>query len=103
MARLGRTHDVVGARVEELAHRRELLGDAVHERLRRHAFARRGLLDLEAVLVHTGDEQRLAPVEAHESLDRVGRDALVSVADMRRAVRVGNCRGDVEAAHSAPS
>ena len=95
-----RAHDVVGAGVQQLAHRLELGRDAIDERLRRHALARRGLLNLEAVLVHAGDEQRLAPVEAHEPLDRIGRDALVGVADMRRAIGVGDRRGDVEAAHA---
>ncbi len=39
----------------------------------------------------------VAAVEPHEALDRVGRDALVGVTDMRRAVGVGNGGGDVEA------
>ena len=99
MPRLRRAHDVVGAGVQHLAHRLELGRDAVDERLRRQALARRGLLHLQAMLVHAGDEQRLAPVEPHEALDRVGRDALIGVADMRRAIGVGDRGGDVEAAH----
>ena len=95
-----RAHDVVGAGVQHVAHRLEFGRDAVDECLRRHAFARRGLLNLQAVLVHAGDEQGLAPVEPHEPLDRVGRDALVGVADMRRAIGVRDRRGDVEAAHA---
>ena len=46
--------------------------------------------------------RRLAPVEAHEPLDRIGRDALVGVADMRRAIGVRDRRGDEEAAHERP-
>ena len=99
MPGLRRAHDIVGAGVQHVAHRLELGRDAIDELLRRHAFARRGLLNFEAVLVHAGDKQGLAPVEAHEPLDRVGRDALVSMADMRRAIGVGDRRGDVEAAH----
>ena len=99
VSRLGRAHDVVGSGVQHVAHRLELGSDAIDKLLRRHPLARRRLLHFEAVLVHAGDEQRLAPVEAHESLDRIGRDALVSMADMRRAIGVRNCRGDVEAAH----
>ena len=103
MARLGRSHDVVGARVEQVAHRRELRGGAVGEALRRQPLARRGLLHLQPVLVHAGDEQRVAAVEPHEALDRVGGDALVGVADVGRAVGVGNGGGDVEGlAHGAP-
>jgi hypothetical protein len=64
------------------------------------AFAHGGLLNFEAVLVEAGDKQRVAPVEAHESLDRIGRYAFVGVADMRRAIGVGDRRGDVEAAHA---
>ena len=96
MPLLRRAHDVVGARVERLAHRLELRGDAVDEGQRRHAFSRGGLLHFEAIFVHAGDEQRLAAVEPHEALDGVGGDALVGVADMRRAVGVGNGGGDVE-------
>ncbi len=96
MALLRGAHDVVGARVQRFAHRLELRGDPVDEGLRRHAFSRRGLLHLQAVLVHAGDEQRLAAVQAHEAPDGVGSDALVGVADMRRAVGVGNGGGDVK-------
>ncbi len=102
MPGLGRAHDIVGARVQHVAHRFELGGDAIDELLRRHAIARRGLLNFKAVLVHAGDEQGFAPVEAHESLDRIGRDALVGMADMRRAIGVRNRRGDIEAAHERP-
>ena len=101
VTRLRRAHDVVGPRIEEFAHRLEFRRDPVDEGQRRHAFARRGLLNLEAKFVHAGDEQRLAPVEPHEALDRVGRDPLVSVADMRRAVGVRDRCRDVETAHAA--
>ena len=70
--------------------------------LRRHPVARGGLLNLEAMLVHAGNEQRLAPVKTHEPLDRIGRDALVRVADMWRAIGVRDRRGDGEAAHERP-
>ena len=103
MAGLRRAHDVVGPGVEHVAHRLEFRGDAVDEFLRRHAFARRGLLNFQPVLVHAGDEQGVAPVEPHEALDRIGGDALVGVADMRRAVGVGNGGRDVEPAHGPPS
>ena len=61
MARLRRAHEVVGARVEQVAHRLELGGDAVDEGLRRHALARRGLLHLQPVFVHAGDESVSRP------------------------------------------
>ncbi len=55
-----------------------------------------GLLNFQAVFVHAGDEQHVAPVEPHEALDRVGRDPLIGVPDMRRAVRVRNGGRNVE-------
>ena len=58
---------------------------------------RRRLLHLDAVLVGAGEEEDVVAVEPHEARDRVGRDRLVGVADMRRAVRIGDRRGDVVA------
>ncbi len=46
-------------------------------------LARRRLLHLEAMLVHAGDEQRVAPVELVEAGEGVGGDALIGMADMR--------------------
>ena len=99
MPRFRRAHDVVGAGVQHLAHRLEFGRDAIDKLLRRHPLARSRLLDLQAMLIHAGDEESVAPVETHEPLDRIGRDALVSMADMRRAIGVRDRRGDVEAAH----
>src|SRR6202000_2475315 len=74
--------------------------DAIDKLLRRHPLARRRLLNLQAMLIHAGYEESVAPVETHEPLDGVGRDALVGMADMRRAIGVRDRRGDVEAAHA---
>ena len=59
------------------------------------ALARGGLLDLLAVLVGAGEEKDVVAVEPHEARDRVGRDRLIGVADMRHAVRIGDRGGDV--------
>ena len=96
MAGLSGAHDVVGARVQHLAHRGEFLRDAVDEGLRRNPLLRGGLLNFQAIFVHAGDKQHVAPVEPHEALDRVGRDALIGVADMRRAIGVGDGGRNVE-------
>jgi len=48
------------------------------------------------VLVGAGEEIDVVAVEPHEAGDGVGRDRLIGVADMRRAVRVGDRGGDVE-------
>ena len=93
---LGRAHDVVGPGVERRAHRLELRRRAVGELKRRHPFARRRLLHLLAVLVHAGEEQDVVAVEPFEPRDRIGRDPLIGMADMRRAIGIGNGGGDVE-------
>ena len=47
------------------------------------------------MLVGAGQEEDVVAVEPHEAGDRVGRDRLIGVADMRRAVRIGDRGGDV--------
>ena len=49
-----------------------------------------GLQHLDAVLVGAGEEEHVVAVEPHEARNRVGRDRLVGVADMRDAVRIGD-------------
>ncbi len=64
---------------------------------RGQALARRGLLDLLAVLVDPGQEEDVIAVEPHEARDRIGRNGLVGVADMRHPVGIGDRGGDVVA------
>ena len=56
----------------------------------RELLLRRGLQHLDAVLVGAGEEEHVVAVEPHEAGDRVGGDRLVGVADMRRAVGIGD-------------
>ena len=49
----------------------------------------------DAVLVGAGEEEHVVAVEPHEAGDGVGGDRLIGVADMRRAVRIGDRGGDV--------
>ena len=58
----------------------------------RQTFARRRLLHFQAVFVHAGDEQRVAPVKPVEPGEGVGGDPLIGVADMRRAIGVREWR-----------
>ena len=59
------------------------------------ALARRGLLNFLAVLVGAGEEEDVIAVEPHEARNRVGRDHFISVADMRRAIRIRDRGRDV--------
>ncbi len=97
MARLGGAYEVVVGAVEPLHHGPEKLHVAIGELPRSEALAARGLQHLDAVLVGAGEEIDVVPVEPHEACDGVGRDRLVGVPDMRRPVRVGDRRRDVEA------
>ena len=97
MALLGGADVVVVRAVEPLDHGLEARDVAVDELARREPFPGRGLQHLDAVLVGAGQEKHVVAVEPHEARDRVGRDRLVGVADMRRAVRVGDRGRDVVA------
>ncbi len=59
----------------------------------------RGALVLVAMLVGAGDEGDVCGAElaALKTCERVGREQFVSMADMRRAVAVGDRAGDVDA------
>ena len=62
---------------------------------RRQLLLGRRLQHLDAVLVGAGEKKHVVAVEPHEAGDRVGGDRFVGVADMRRAVRIGDRGGDV--------
>ncbi len=61
----------------------------------RHALALRGLNHLQAVLVGAGEEKHVLAVEPLKARQRIGRDRLIGVTDMRHAVRIGDRGGDV--------
>ncbi len=65
------------------------------KRARRDAFARRGLQHLDAVLVGAGQEIDVVAVEPLKARDRVGRDRLIGVTDVRNAVGIGDRGGEV--------
>ena len=96
MALLGGADEVVVRAVQPLDHGLE----ARHVAVDQFAAAvmpslRRGLLDLLAVLVGAGEEEHVVAVEPHEARDGVGRDHLIGMPDMRRAVRIGDRGRDV--------
>ena len=83
MALFGGADEVVVRAVHPLDHGAKLHDVAVHQLARGDALARRGLLDLLAVLVGAGEEKHVIAVEPLEAGDGVGGDHLVGVADMR--------------------
>ena len=64
--------------------------------MRRQAVTRRSLLHLDAVLVGAGQEIDIVAVEPHEARNRIGRQRLVGMADMRCPVGVRYRGGDIE-------
>ena len=92
---VGRADEAVERAVHPLRHGAEPARKVVDEGARGDAVAERGLLNLQAVLVRAGHEEHVVPVEALEARDGVGRDDLVGVADMGRAIRVGDRGRDV--------
>ena len=95
MARLGGADEVVVRAIELFHHGLEARHVALDQLARRQVFLGRGLQHLDAVLVGAGEKEHVAAVEPHEARDGVGRDRLIGVADMRRAVRIGDRGGDV--------
>src|SRR5262249_50745477 len=81
--------------VEPLNHRLEAWNRARDQVARRDAFARGGLLHLEPVLVGAGEEKNVVAVEPLKARDRIGRDHLIGVTDVRRTVRIRDRRRDV--------
>ena len=77
-------------------HLLEARGVAGREFQRRQLFGFRGLDHLQAVLVGAGEEEHVLAVEPLKARQRVGRDRLIGVADMRHAVRIGDRGRDVE-------
>jgi hypothetical protein len=64
--------------------------------LRRNSFPRGRLLHLLTVLVHAGHEQSIITVEPFETRDRIGRNPLIGVPDMRRAIGIRNRGRDIK-------
>ena len=94
---LGGADEAVVGDVEPVAHLAEQRAVPVGERARRDPLLRGGLRHLHAVLVDSGHEEDVVAVEPLEARDRIGRDRLVGVADVRHAIRVGDRRGQVVA------
>ena len=81
--------------VQALVHLLEPAGVARGDFQRRHFLGLRGLDHLQAVLVGAGEEEHILAVEPLKARQRIGRDRLIGVTDMRHAVRVGDRGRDV--------
>ena len=86
--------EAVERHVEPLVHLLEPAGIARGEFGDAKPLALGGLHHLQAVLVGAGQEEHVLAVEPLKPRQRVGRDRLVGVADMRNAVRIGDRGGD---------
>ena len=95
MARLGGADEIVVRAIEPFHHGLEARHVALDQLARRQVFLGRRLQHLDAVLVGAGEKEHVMAVEPHEAGDGVGGDRLIGVADMRRAVRIGDRGGDV--------
>src|SRR5215203_1814148 len=73
----------------------EACGVAIREFAGPQALALSGLYHLETVLVGAGEKEHLAALEPAPAGDRVGRDHLVGMPNMRLTVGIGDRSGDV--------
>ena len=93
MSLLGGANELVVRAVEPLHHGLETRHVAFDQLLGRKLLLARGLQHFHAVLVGAGQEQHVVAVEPHEPGDRIGRDRLIGVADMRRPIGIGDGGG----------
>ena len=88
MPLLGSVDEVVVRAIHPLHHRLEARHVAIEQLSRCQPLVGRGLLDLLAVLVGTGQEIDVVAIEPHKAGDGIGGDGFIGVADMRWAVRI---------------
>ena len=96
---IGGTDEAVGRHVEPRPQAAETAADLVHQRLRCGASGRRRSSDLVAVLVGSGDEERVVAEQAMVTPQRVRQHRGVGRADVRVGVHIVNGSGDVVGAH----
>ena len=96
MIRVGGSDEPVEGDVELALQRLEHVGITPGQLRRRDSRRRRRLRHLQAVFVGTGEVTHVEAVQPLEAGDRVGRDVLVRMADVRLAIGVRDGGGDVE-------
>ena len=87
MLLFGGADEAVERDVETLVHLLEPERIARRDFQRRQLFGLRGLDHLQAVLVGAGQEEHILAVEPLKARQRIGRDRLIGVTDMRHTVR----------------
>jgi hypothetical protein len=96
VARFSRADEVVIRAVHALDHGAKTQHVAVDQLTRRETFLGRGLLNFLAVLVRAGEKEHIIAVKTHEAGDCIRRNGFICMPDVRRAVRIGNRRRNIE-------
>ncbi len=91
-----RADEAVERDVQPLIHLFETRGVAGRDLQRRQPFGFRGLNHLQPVLVGAGEKKHILAVEPRKARQRIGRDRLIGMADMRHAIGVRDGGRDVE-------
>src|SRR5713226_2810757 len=97
VALLGGRREFNKREVETLNHRLEARYVAFNEISRRQFLLGGGLQHLDTMLVRAGEKEYIISFEPHEAGYGIGRDRLIGVTDMRRAIGIGNGRRNVVA------
>ncbi len=93
---LGGANEAIERDVEAFVHLLEPLRVARCNFHRQQLFGFRCLNHLQPVLVGAGEKKHILAVETLKARQRVGRDRLIGMADMRHTVRIGDRGRDVE-------
>jgi hypothetical protein len=88
MARLGRADEIVVGAIEPRHHVLEAGGVAVSQLAGAEPLRARRLQHLDAVLVGAGQKEDVVAVQPLEAGNGIGRDRLIGMADMGRAVGI---------------
>ncbi len=101
MALFGGANIIVVRAVQKLAHALESSCVAICEFAWRNAFLTRTLQHLNAVFVRAGQEVNILAIQTLETRHGISRNQFISMTDMRLAIWVSDCGGDIEffAAH----
>jgi hypothetical protein len=95
MARFGCADEIIVGTAERLDHRLKSRCILVGQLRWRHSRLTGRLVHFQAVLIGAGQETNIIAIQALEAGERIGGQRFIGVADMRRAVGIGNGGRDV--------